>query len=63
MVFQAQMSRKRMKILTGVLLVAVALGLSGCGKRARYLDPPDPEYKHQKYPANYPPKDEQGTHY
>ena len=57
------MSRTRMKILTGVLLVAVALGLSGCGKRARYLDPPDPEYKHQKYPATYPPKDEQGAHY
>ena len=57
------MSRTRMKILTGVLLVAVVLGLSGCGKRARYLDPPDPEYKHQKYPANYPPKDDQGAHY
>jgi hypothetical protein len=52
-----------MRLLSCVLLVAVALGLSGCGKRARYLDPPDPEYKHQKYPANYPPKDEQGAHY
>jgi hypothetical protein len=52
-----------MRILTCILLVAVALGISGCGKRARYLDPPDPEYKHVKYPAIYPPKDEQGTHY
>ncbi len=52
-----------MRILTCVLLVAVALGVSGCGKRARYLDPPDEEYKHAKYPATYPPKDEQGAHY
>ena len=36
-----------MRILTCVLLIAVALGVSGCGKRARYLDPPDEEYKHQ----------------
>ena len=52
-----------MRLLTCVLLVAVALGVSGCGKRARYLDPPDPEYKHAKYPATYPPKDEKGAHY
>ena len=57
------MSRTPMRILICVLAVAVALGITGCGKRARYLDPPDPEYKHQKYPAAYPPKDEQGAHY
>jgi hypothetical protein len=51
-----------MRILTCVLLVAVALGVSGCGKRARYLDPPDPEYKHMKYPKTYPPPDDPGTH-
>ena len=50
-----------MKVLTCVLLVVVALGITGCGKRARYLDPPDPEYKHQKYPKVYPPPDELGT--
>ena len=27
-----------MRILTCILLVAVALGVSGCGKRARYLE-------------------------
>ena len=51
-----------MRLLTCVLLVAVALGVSGCGKRARYLDPPDEEYKHQKYPKTYPPPDDKGTH-
>jgi hypothetical protein len=51
-----------MRIVTCILLVVVALGISGCGKRARYLDPPDPEYKHLKYPQAYPPKDPPGTH-
>jgi hypothetical protein len=51
-----------MRIVTCVLLILVALGISGCGKRARYLDPPDPEAKHVKYPKVYPPPDSPGTH-
>jgi len=51
-----------MRIATCILLVVVALGISGCGKRARYLDPPDPEYKNQKYPKIYPPPNPPGTH-
>jgi hypothetical protein len=51
-----------MRIVTCVLLVVIALGISGCGKRARYLDPPDPEGKNIKYPKVYPPKDSPGTH-
>jgi hypothetical protein len=51
-----------MRIATCVLLILVALGISGCGKRARYLDPPDPEAKHEKYPKVYPPPDSAGTH-
>ena len=51
-----------MRIVTCVLLILVALGISGCGKRARYLDPPDPEAKHEKYPKVYPPPDSAGTH-
>jgi hypothetical protein len=51
-----------MRVLACILLVVVALGISGCGKRARYLDPPDPEYKNQKYPKTYPPHDSTGTH-
>jgi hypothetical protein len=51
-----------MRIASCVLLVVVALGISGCGKRARYLDPPDAEGKHEKYPKVYPPPDPSGTH-
>ncbi len=51
-----------MRIASCVLLLIVAFGISGCGKRARYLDPPDPEAKHEKYPKVYPPPDPAGTH-
>lgn len=51
-----------MKIATCALLVLVALSVSGCGKKARYLDPPDPEAKHEKYPQVYPPPDSKGAH-
>jgi hypothetical protein len=48
------------KIMTTVLLVLLALQLSGCGKRARFLDPPDADAG--VYPKHYPPKDDPGTH-
>ncbi len=51
-----------MKLGACMLLVVIALGIAGCGKRARHLDPPDPEYKSQKYPQTYPPPDTPGTH-
>jgi hypothetical protein len=41
-------------------MIMIALGVSGCGKRARYLDPPDPGV--EKYPKHYPPIDSPGTH-
>jgi hypothetical protein len=43
-----------------VLLTLAALGLTACGKRARYLDPPDET--HEVYPKHYPPPDTPGTH-
>ncbi len=49
-----------MKIVTAILLLLVALDLSGCGKRARYLDPP--EGTTEKHPAHYPPPDTAGEH-
>lgn len=49
-----------MKIVTATLLVLVALSISGCGKRARYLDPP--EGTTEKHPQHYPPQDSPGTH-
>jgi hypothetical protein len=48
------------RIVIAILLVFVALGVSGCGKRARYLDPP--EGTHEKYPQRYPPPDSPGSH-
>jgi len=49
-----------MRIIACTLLLALAFGVSGCGKRARYLDPPDPVT--EKYPKAYPPKDSAGSH-
>jgi hypothetical protein len=49
-----------MKYVTAALLVLIALQISGCGKRARYLDPPDPTAA--AFPKHYPPKDPPGTH-
>ena len=49
-----------MKIATCALMILIALGISGCGKRARFLDPP--EGTHEKYPKHYPPTDSPGTH-
>jgi len=51
-----------MRLMSCALMVVVALSLSGCGKRARYLDPPDTGAKHEKYPKVYPPPDSAGTH-
>jgi predicted small lipoprotein YifL len=49
-----------MRILLALMMLAIALNLSACGKRARYLDPPDANAPH--YPKSYPPKDDPGTH-
>jgi predicted small lipoprotein YifL len=49
-----------MRSLILLVLVIACLDLSGCGKRARYLDPPDANAPH--YPKAYPPKDDAGTH-
>ncbi len=43
-----------------VILMLASLGLTGCGKRARFLDPPDAN--HEPYPKHYPPADSEGTH-
>ncbi len=45
-------------LLVALLVMTVTLG--GCGKRPRFLDPPDPNAP--PYPAHYPPKDSPGTH-
>jgi hypothetical protein len=45
-------------MLAGFLVMALALG--GCGKRPRFLDPPDANAP--PYPAHYPPPDSPGTH-
>jgi hypothetical protein len=44
-----------MRLLTALLLVLATLQLSGCGKRARCLDPPD--QTNTPYPRHYPPAD------
>ncbi len=49
-----------MKIVLSVTLILVALNLSGCGKRARYLDPPAGTT--EKHPLHYPPPDAPGSH-
>jgi hypothetical protein len=49
-----------MRIATCALMILIALSISGCGKRARFLDPP--EGSHEKYPKRYPPTDSPGTH-
>ncbi len=46
--------------IAACMLVLVALGLTGCGKRPRYLDPP--EGSHEQYPRHYPPPDSPDTH-
>lgn len=48
-----------MKLITAALMTLLALELSGCGKRARYLDPPDGSPATQ-FPKRYPPQDEPG---
>jgi hypothetical protein len=48
------------KIVTAAMLILVALGISGCGKRARFLDPP--EGTTEKHPKRYPAPDSAGSH-
>ncbi len=48
------------KIAISFLLVFLTLGISGCGKRARHLDPPDSPSP--QYPKRYPPNDTTGAH-
>jgi hypothetical protein len=48
-----------MRIVAAALLVFVALGISGCGKKARHLDPPDSSAP--QYPKHYPPPDSSGA--
>jgi hypothetical protein len=43
-----------------IAVLLLTLLIAGCGKRARYLDPPDADAPH--YPAHYPPPDEPGHH-
>ena len=47
------------RIALAVLMVFMALGITGCGKKARHLDPPDNDGPH--YPRQYPPKDSPGA--
>jgi hypothetical protein len=47
-----------MRIATAIFLL-FALQLTGCGKRARSLDPPD--QTNVPYPRHYPPADSPGT--
>jgi hypothetical protein len=49
-----------MRVFACIVLIVAVIGLSGCGKRARYLDPPDPDAPH--YPKRYPPQDSSGSH-
>ena len=49
-----------MRVVVCVILIVAAIGMSGCGKRARSLDPPDPDATH--FPKHYPPQDSPGTH-
>jgi hypothetical protein len=42
-----------------VLAALIALGVTSCGKRARYLDPP--AGTHDTFPKHYPPPDDPGT--
>jgi len=49
-----------MRVVMTMLLVVLALQIAGCGKRARYLDPPDPDAG--QFPKHYPPPDPPGTH-
>ncbi len=48
-----------LKILFAALMVLTALDLSGCGKKARRLDPPDSDAP--QYPKHYPPADSPGA--
>jgi hypothetical protein len=41
-----------------LLLLLASLLLAGCGKRARYLDPP--EGTNEVFPKHYPPPDAPG---
>ena len=42
-----------------IMLLLVVLGLNGCGKKPRHLDPPDPGTGQtpEIYPKRYPPPD------
>ena len=44
-----------------LLLILVLLGLNGCGKKPRNVDPPDGATDNV-YPKRYPPPDQPGTH-
>jgi hypothetical protein len=48
-----------MRIVAAFVLIFMALGISGCGKRARHLDPPD--NPSPQYPKRYPPADSPGA--
>ena len=48
-----------MKIVFAALMVFTVLDLSGCGKKARRLDPPDSDAP--QYPRRYPPADSSGA--
>jgi len=49
-----------MRLLAALISILICLQLSGCGKRARYLDPPD--QTNVPYPRHYPPPDSPDTH-
>lgn len=43
-----------------LLLMLVAIGLNGCGKKPRTVDPPPGT--DEIYPKRYPPPDQPGNH-
>jgi len=49
-----------MRIAAAILLILFSAQLTGCGKRARSLDPPD--QTNVPYPRHYPPPDSPDTH-
>ena len=53
------MKNAPLKIAMVALMVFTALGIGGCGKKARRLDPPDTSGP--PYPRHYPPPDSPGT--
>jgi hypothetical protein len=48
-----------LKLAMVALMVFTALGVGGCGKKARRLDPPDSNAP--QYPRHYPPADSPGA--